>query len=882
MFMVITALLTGIVRVGSRSRSEMLNGCSLASFLQRRKFRASLPDVTARNARRTAKWEIQEKKRLYQRSSLLLKASRSGILSLEVFRSQGCIEERHYDQFCRMAWNRPISEELVKWLDIEREGTTQSLRAEDDHRRNDFRLEVATPGFIFEDDDVKQENGILNGIVVLSMKDAKNQKYVRRNLTNKEVMADSAERQVRDVYHLSTRERWRLYKLWCQRLEINQKEQLGTFQEAYEEALSRRKEVTTMEEYSVLRNARVIGMTTTCAARYRRVLQRIRPKIILIEEAAEVLEAHTITSLTQGCQHLILIGDHQQLRPKPEVYELAKKYNLDVSLFERMVKVGIQCETLNVQHRMRPEIAALMKHIYDDLQNHESVKTYEDIKGMKKNMFFISHSQLEKPCEDSHSHVNEHEAKFIVALCRYLLQQGYRSDQITLLTTYTGQMFAIRDCLQEEKYKELSQVRLKTVDNFQGQENDIILLSLVRSNKEENVGFLKIANRACVALSRAKKGFYCIGNFTLLSKESNIWRKIVGDLEKSGSIGNDLPLLCQTHHEENTVETAEDFRKKAPDGGCVRPCMVRLNCGHSCKQLCHPRDTKHKNYKCEEPCGKTLRGCKHLCLNPCKEPCMTYCRELVDEVLPRCGHVVKITCSEDVNKVKCKERCDKTLPCGHRCQNRCSEPCTTKCNEFKKISRANWPCEHEVTIACWATPADCTAPCGATLECGHECPGKCGDCRLGRLHRGCKEECKRVLVCSHVCKGHCNFPCPPCPQSCENHCVHSRCDKKCGKLCVPCRYPCSWECPHHKCYKKCHEVCERPRCDEPCEKILPCYHICRGLMCEKECICAVCMRNDDRDKITDIFFGGEDDEDARFIRLPDCQHIFAVSDLDRY
>ena len=251
-------------------------------------------------------------------------------------------------------------------------------------------------------------------------------------------------------------------------------------------------------------------------------------------------------------------------------------------------------------------------------------------------------------------------------------------------------------------------------------------------------------------------------------------------------------------------------------------------------------------------------------------------------VLPGCGHVVKnIACGTNVNELKCKERCEKTLSCGHRCQDYCSQACTPKRNELKKISRTDWPCGHEVTVACWATSSDCTAPCGGFLECGHPCTGKCGECRLGRLHKGCMEECQRNLLCSHVCKERCNIPCPPCPRSCENRCEHSECDKACEELCTPCRYPCSWECRHYKCYKRCHEVCDRPRCDVICGKILPCYHVCRGLMCE-ECICAVCMKNDDTFKVTDVFFGGEDEEDARFIKLPDCQHIFAVSDLDRY
>jgi superfamily I DNA and/or RNA helicase len=60
----------------------------------------------------------------------------------------------------------------------------------------------------------------------------------------------------------------------------------------------------------------------------------------------------------------------------------------------------------------------------------------------------------------------------------------------------------------------LSEVRITVVDNFQGEENDIILLSLVRSNKEAKIGFLKTENRVCVALSRAKMGFYIIGKYS--------------------------------------------------------------------------------------------------------------------------------------------------------------------------------------------------------------------------------------------------------------------------------------------------------------------------------------------------------------------------------
>lgn len=238
--------MTGVVRVGGRSRNEKLNNYSLAQCLRLEKF---ITDVATRQVRRTAKREIEDHKRCYKRSTFLLKASRTDILSLQELYNQGCVKERHFQQFRTVARNRPINEELVRWLDIEREGTTQRSSSEDYHRRNDFRMEFATPGFIFDDDESSEESVKLSSIVVLSMQDAKNPNYVRRNLTNNEAMTKSQEQKIRHVERLSRRDRWRLYKLWVQRLEIKQKEHLKTFQEVYEEALSREAELTTDREY---------------------------------------------------------------------------------------------------------------------------------------------------------------------------------------------------------------------------------------------------------------------------------------------------------------------------------------------------------------------------------------------------------------------------------------------------------------------------------------------------------------------------------------------------------------------------------------------------------------------------------------------------------
>uniref|UniRef100_H2ZCB9 DNA2/NAM7 helicase-like C-terminal domain-containing protein n=1 Tax=Ciona savignyi TaxID=51511 RepID=H2ZCB9_CIOSA len=121
---------------------------------------------------------------------------------------------------------------------------------------------------------------------------------------------------------------------------------------------------------------------------------------------------------------------------------------------------------------------------------------------------------------------------------------------------------------------ELKDVYVTAVDNYQGEENDIILLSLVRSNELViYIGFLKIHNRVCVALSRAKKGLFCIGNMKLLQKESNVWDTIEKSLEEDQLIGSSLTLKCRNHPDTCVLaENAEDF-KKFPGGPLIKLCV---------------------------------------------------------------------------------------------------------------------------------------------------------------------------------------------------------------------------------------------------------------------------------------------------------------------
>ena len=347
---------------------------------------------------------------------------------------------------------------------------------------------------------------------------------------------------VENIWSLSQSDRLRLYLFWIESYRERYRVEIHRAEQEYEQLCEELRAVTSKEEEQVIRRATVVGMTTSGAAKYHSVLQRVAPKIVVIEGAAEVLEAHIITSLSHNTKHTILIGDHKQLRPKATVYELAQKYNLEVSLFERMVMNSMDCKRLSIQHRMRPEIAALTKRIYDhEIIDHESVCHLPNISGVCHNMFFIDHCKPETLIGGLQSYSNQHEAEFLVALCSYLLHHGYERNQITVLTMYTGQLLLLQEKMPRRKFEG---VKVCAVDNFQGEENDIILLSLVRSNSEGRIGFLGESNRICVALSRAREGFYCIGNFGLLKSQCKLWKEICSDLKAKDVLADGLQLVC--------------------------------------------------------------------------------------------------------------------------------------------------------------------------------------------------------------------------------------------------------------------------------------------------------------------------------------------------
>lgn len=212
----------------------------------------------------------------------------------------------------------------------------------------------------------------------------------------------------------------------------------------------------------IIRSKRIIACTTNGAAKYAQAIQSASPGIVLVEEAGEILEAHILTALGKSTEQLIMIGDHKQLRPKcsyPLSVEQGDGFDLNRSLFERLVLKGFPHVTLTEQHRMRPEISSMIRHLtYPDLSDASSTQNRADIRGLQDNVVFINHTAPELELKsgremrdgNTSSKQNLFEAQMMLKCVRYLAQQGYGSDKLVVVTPYCGQLKLLREELSKE------------------------------------------------------------------------------------------------------------------------------------------------------------------------------------------------------------------------------------------------------------------------------------------------------------------------------------------------------------------------------------------------------------------------------------------------
>jgi len=218
------------------------------------------------------------------------------------------------------------------------------------------------------------------------------------------------------------------------------------------------------DKVRILQSKRLVGCTTTAAAMYNKMIRSAKPDIVLVEEAGEILESHVLTALAPTVKQLILIGDHKQLRPKVNNYALTVEkgdgYDLNRSLFERLILQGHAHTTLRKQHRMHPEISMIPRALtYPDLLDGPKTLGRPAIAGLRDRVIFVHHGNPEVGVNElidrrdpttKSSKQNDFEALMVLKCVKYLGQQGYKTDKMVVLTPYLGQLRLLREMLREE------------------------------------------------------------------------------------------------------------------------------------------------------------------------------------------------------------------------------------------------------------------------------------------------------------------------------------------------------------------------------------------------------------------------------------------------
>ncbi len=313
-------------------------------------------------------------------------------------------------------------------------------------------------------------------------------------------------------------------------------------------------------EYEVLEEARIV--CCTCSTASQKILQNFAFQNVFIDEAAQCSEPETLIPLTLGAKKVILVGDDKQLGPIFNCEEV-KSAGLDRSLFERLLP-RVKHEMLDYQYRMHDLIAEFpSKNFYDGkLKTHHSVFLNHDKNSISffrfKPLRFIN---IESPEERlGTSWTNPKEAKVIIRFTKFLVKNGVNPMNIGIITPYAKQKELLQDRIPKHFF--LSQVKIASVDEFQGGEKDYILLSTVRSNTERNIGFLRDERRLNVAITRARYGLVIFGNTELLSFDEN-WKKLIEFCENKRCLQNENLEPINIFGEKNENQNKNEDSLKA-------------------------------------------------------------------------------------------------------------------------------------------------------------------------------------------------------------------------------------------------------------------------------------------------------------------------------
>lgn len=310
-------------------------------------------------------------------------------------------------------------------------------------------------------------------------------------------------------------------------------------------------------ERELLKAADVICCTCVGAGDPR--LSKFKFQSVLIDESMQATEPECMVPVVLGAKQLILVGDHCQLGPVVMCKEAAKA-GLSQSLFERLVLLGIRPLRLEVQYRMHPALSRFPSDFFYEGSLQNGINSFErEMQNTEfpwpqpaKPMFFYCCQGQEEIAGSGTSYLNRSEAAYVERITTCFLKAGVKPEQIGIITPYEGQRAYLVQYMQYNgslHAKLYQEIEIASVDAFQGREKDIIVMSCVRSNERQGIGFLNDPRRLNVALTRAKYGIITVGNPKVLSKHT-LWNHLLTYYKENGvlvegPLNNLKPSLIQ-------------------------------------------------------------------------------------------------------------------------------------------------------------------------------------------------------------------------------------------------------------------------------------------------------------------------------------------------
>lgn len=297
----------------------------------------------------------------------------------------------------------------------------------------------------------------------------------------------------------------------------------------FAEARNISREVERTEQYiteDVLSKAQVITATLVGANHY--TVRHMQYHTVVIDEAGQALEPACWVPILKA-QKVVMAGDHYQLPPTIKSVEAAKE-GLGTTLMEKCVALHPEAVVLlEEQYRMHKTIMDFSSQEFYEgrLQAHPSVARHLLFDGDQPLLFIDTAGCSFDEQQEGTSIANPEEAQFLVKHLTGLVQQlraiYLQQDfpRIAVISPYKHQVETLKELVaaQAELIATGDALAVNTIDSFQGQERDVVYISMTRSNSESTIGFLSDIRRMNVAMTRARKKLVVIGDSATLSQD---------------------------------------------------------------------------------------------------------------------------------------------------------------------------------------------------------------------------------------------------------------------------------------------------------------------------------------------------------------------------